>query len=108
MYNRISQVQSQLNQIFQQSVNVAIINITLTSDERIEFRSGDIIGYYHPSDIRYDIRTIRTDGYVQYEFDGSPTLTSVDFSTVANDSITDQRQPLIQFTIGEPYNYMAT
>jgi len=102
MYNRVSQVQSQSNQIFQQSSIVAIINITLTGNERIEFQSGDVIGYYHPRDICYDVRTIRTDGYVQYEFDGSPTLTSVNLSTVANDSITDQRQPLIQFTIGEP------
>ena len=107
MYNRVSQVQSQSNQIFRQSV-LAIINITLTGDDRIEFQSGDVIGYYHPSDILYDVRTIKTDGYVQYEFDGSPTLTSVDLSTVVDDHITDQRQPLIQFTIGEPYNYMAT
>jgi len=109
MYNRVSQVQSQSNQTFLlSSSHEAIINVTLTGDERIEFQSGDVIGYYHPRDIRYDIRNIKTDGYVQYIFDGSPNLTSVDLSTVANDSITDQRQPLIQFTIGETYNYMDT
>jgi len=110
MYNRVSQFQSQSNQTFPLSSikNVAIINITLTGNERIEFQSGDVIGYYHSSNISYDVRTIRTDGYVQYEFDGSPNLTSVDLNTVANDSIRNQRQPLIQFAIGETYNYMAT
>jgi len=102
MYNRVSQVQSQSNQIFPVSSIAAIINITLTGDERIEFQSGDVIGYYHPSDARYRVRTITTEGYVQYEFDGSPTPTSVDLSTVGSNRITDQRQPLIQFTIGEP------
>jgi len=46
MYNRVFQVQSQSNQIFPLSVTVAIINITLTGDDRIEFQSGDVIGYY--------------------------------------------------------------
>ena len=102
IYNRIHAVQLQF---FQMQITIlsdsrASINIALADDERIEVQSGDVIGFYHPSDSRYQVRTIRTDGYMQYEFDGSSTLTSINLNTVSNGDVTDQRQPLIQFTIG--------
>ena len=100
IYNRIHAVQLQFAHVTQLSNFRASINITLTGDERIEFQSGDVIGYYHPSDSRYEVRTVRTDGYIQYELNGSSTLTSVNLNTVSSDDVTNQRQPLIQFTIG--------
>ena len=43
------------------------------------------------------MRTIRTSGYIQYQFSGSHE--SIDLNnSVDND---DERQPLIQFTIGK-------
>ena len=63
----------------------------------IEVQSGDVVGYYHPSDARFRVRTIRTDGYILYQFSGSHE--SVDLNN--NNSRGDRQQPLIQFTIGE-------
>ena len=100
IYNRIHTVQLQSAHVTQLSGTRVNISITLTGNERREFQSGDVIGYYHPSNSRYQVRTISTDGYIQYRFDGSSTLTSVDLNTVGSGDITDQRQPLIQFTIG--------
>ena len=73
-------------------------NIILTGDNTIEFQSGDVVGYYHPSDPRYSVRDISTDGYVLYRFDGSPVPNSVNLSN--RDAMNNFRQPLIQFTIG--------
>lgn len=103
-YNRIHEVQLQSFQFTLLSNTRIIINIILTGNERREFQSGDVIGYYHPSNSRYQVRTIRTDGYVQYEFDGSPT--SVNLSTVPDDDVTDQRQPLIEYTVGQPQKFV--
>lgn len=100
IYNRIHVVQINFDHVTLLSDSRVIINITLTGDERMEFQSGDVIGYYHPSNSRYQVRTIRTDGYIQYRSDGSSASTSVDLNTASSGDITDQRQPLIQFTIG--------
>ena len=97
VYNKIGEVQLQSNQVTGDG-NRRTVNIILTGNNTIEFQSGDVIGYYHPSDARYRVRTIRTDGYILYQFDGSPS-TSVNLSG-ANDN-DNERQPLIQFTIGK-------
>ena len=73
-------------------------NIPLTGNNRIQFQSGDVIGFYNPSDSRYEIRDKTTPGYVFYTFVGS-TATSLDLS---NADVTRMgRQPLIQFSLGE-------
>ena len=74
-------------------------NIMLTGNNKIEVRSGDVVGYYRESGARYRFRTIQTDGYIQYEFDGQNDLTSVNLNNA--NRYTDERQPLIQFTIGK-------
>ena len=98
IYNKTHEVQLQSIHVTVPSDSRTSINITLTDNERLEFQSGDVIGFYHPNDTRYQLRTIRTDGYVLYEFNGSSTLTSVDLNTASD--VMDERQPLIQFTIG--------
>ena len=98
-YNRISEVLLQSdNQVTIRRSDFYDANIVLTGNSRIEFQSGDIVGYFHPNDARYSVRDIRTDEYVLYRFDGSPSPTSVDLST--RDAMINFRQPLIQFTIG--------
>ena len=57
------------------------------------------MGYYRQSYSRYRLRTIQTDGYIQYEFEGSNNPTSVNLK-IANNYI-DERQPLTEFTVGK-------
>ena len=102
IYNKTQEVQLEFGHVTVPSDSRASISITLTDDKRLEFQSGDVIGFYHPDDARYQLRTIRTKGYIRYEFSGSSTLASVDLNTDSN--VMDERQPLIQFTIGKSIN----
>ena len=101
IYNKIGEAQLQSDdQVTRRgNSNFGSARITLTDDDRIEFQSGDVIGYYHPPDARYRVRTIRTDGYRLYRFNGSPAPISVDLNNA--DGNNNGRQPLIQFDIGE-------
>ncbi|XP_065899767.1 CUB and sushi domain-containing protein 1-like [Dysidea avara] len=106
-YNRISEVLLQSdNQVTIRRSDFYDANIVLTGNSRIEFQSGDIVGYFHPNDARYSVRDIRTDEYVLYRFDGSPSPTSVDLST--RDAMINFRQPLIQFTIDIKCDNLST
>ena len=104
-YIKIGEVQSQTDDQFTlvfegNNFEVYVANIILTGNNTIEFQSGDVVGYYHPPDARYRVITRLTDGYVLYQFSGSPA--SVNLSNAADDD--DRRQPLIQFTIGKHLN----
>ena len=78
------------------SSNYFEANIILTGNYTIEVQSGDVVGYYHPPDARYQVITMRTNGYILYQF--SRSHESVDLNN-ASFSYNIQ-QPLIQFTIG--------
>ena len=97
LYNLIDEVQIQSSHLSTQ-LKYQEANIPLTGNNRIQFQSGDVIGFYNPSDSRYEIRDIRTPGYVFYTFIGS-TATSLDLSNA--DSTPMGRQSLIQFTLGK-------
>ena len=97
-YNKINEVQLSHDQVTG-SGTYRTATIILTGNNRIEVQSGDVVGYYRESFSRYRLRTIQTDGYIQYEFDGSNNLTSVNLR-IANNSI-DERQPLIEFAVGK-------
>ena len=97
IYNKTGEVRLQSNQVTGGG-DYRTANIILTDDSRIEFQSGDVVGYYHPSNSRYVVRDISTAGYIQYRFDGSPVPNSVNLND--RDDIRASRQPLIQFTIG--------
>ena len=71
--------------------------ISLTGDNRAQFLSGDVIGFYNPPDSGYVIRDIATTGYVYYVFVGL----NASIITLNTDVVSDRRQPLIQFTLGE-------
>ena len=81
------------------SGNYRTANIILTGSDKIEVQSGDVVGYYRQSYSRYRLRTIQTDGYIQYEFDGTNAPTSVNLNNA--DRSINERQPLIEFTIGK-------
>jgi len=61
IFTNIGEVQLQESQVSQCNNNdYCNINIVLTGNDTIEFQSGDVVGFYHPSDIRYRVRTQRT------------------------------------------------
>ena len=99
VYNRTGEVQLQSDDQVTGSGDYRTANIILTGNNTIEVQSGDVVGYYHPPNARYQVRDISTPGYVMYRFDGSPVPNSVNLNNY--DAIGgNSRQPLIQFTIG--------
>ena len=103
MYNKFGEVQLQSDDqvTLGRSNEYGEANITLpiTGNNTIDVQSGDIVGYYHPPDARYQVRTIRTDGYMLYRLIISSVPTSLNLSDA--DHIDYNQQPLIQFTIGK-------
>ena len=93
MYNKISQVQ-----LPRGVTSVAATATFDLNDNTIDIQSGDVVGYYHPNESRYRVRDIQTEGYVLYQFIGSHETVDLNNSNIASD---DNRQPLIQFTIGK-------
>ena len=73
--------------------------ITLTGSDKIEVQLGDVVGYYREGGARYRLRTISTDGYILYEFNGLNIPTSVDLSNPSR--LRNARRPLIDFIIGK-------
>ena len=96
VYDKIGEAQIQSDDQVTIS-NFTEVTSVLTGDDRIEFQSGDVIGYYHPPESRYLVRDIRTMGYILHRYDGSP---SNSVNLIERNSTNDFRQPLIQFTIG--------
>ena len=99
VYNKTGEVHLSDDQVTMGNNNFLEANIILTGNNTIEFQSGDVVGYYHPPQSRYQVRTIRTSGYILYRFDGPPPPTSVDINDADVDN--NEGQPLIQFTIGK-------
>ena len=78
-------------------------SLSLNSNSQIGFQSGDVIGYYQPTDPRWLIRSIRTSGYTSYSNTVTNPSTSIDTNNV--DNIEANRQPLIEVTFGNIYSY---
>ena len=100
VYNRISQVQFSDDQVTGRST-YQTATITLTGSDKIEVQSGDVIGYYREGGARYRLRTIPTDGYTLYEFDGSSVNSHTSVNLISADHLRNARQPLIDFVIGK-------
>ena len=94
VYNKIGEAQLPRERNFG---GYSVANITLTGNSTIEVQSGDVVGYYHPPESRLRVRTIQTRGYRLYQFRRSHE--SVDLNNNMDND--DNRQPLIQFTIGK-------
>ena len=98
VYNKIDEAQLKLDGQLIDSNDYAIVNISLTGNNVLEFQSGDVIGYYHPAESRYRVTDIQTTGYVLYRFDGSSSLDSLNLSQ--SERTLNSRQPLLQFIVG--------
>ena len=73
-------------------------NVSCTGNNRIEFQSGDIIGYHHGSPIRYALWNIETNQYTSYRRDSNNPLSSFNINN-ADDDLNEQ--PLIQIMYGK-------
>ena len=67
-------------------------NASCTGDNRIEFQSGDVIGYYHGNEVRYRLWSIGTMGYTSYNRDEENPPNMFNTNNVDN---SDTSQPLI-------------
>ena len=60
------------------------VNMSLNSSSQIGFQSGDVIGYYQPSDAQRRIWNIQTSGYTSYSNTVTSPSTSIDINNVDN------------------------
>ena len=68
-------------------------DVSFTGNSRIEFQSGDVIGYRHRSSPCYTVWSINTGGYTSYSVRSiSNNMINIGDSSVAE---TTNRQPLI-------------
>ena len=98
IYNKIGETQLSNDQVTG-SGTYQTVSITLTNNNAIKFQSGDVVGYYNPSDSRFLVRDIQTDGYYIYRFDGAPAANNSEDLSLS-DRMFNNRQPLLQFDIG--------
>ena len=74
-------------------------NISLNSSSQIEFQSGDVIGYYQPSNAQRQIWSIQTDNYTSY---GHTFPYAIDLLNIYSDGISvTNYQPLIKVMYGK-------
>ena len=75
-------------------------NVSCTGNNRIEFQSGDVIGYHQGSDVHYRLWNIDTNGYTPYYYRN--TSVPLEFFTISNSvQPRDNRQPLIEVMYGK-------
>ena len=75
-------------------------NMSCTGDNRTEFQSGDVIGYYQNNSSHYQLLNINaTEGYTSYYSSKNSLLTSINISNV--DYAYKSTQPLIQVMYGK-------
>ena len=78
--------------------NYYLGNVSCTGENRIEFQSGDVIGYHYSSPVRYRLWSIASNGYTSYYRNTSIPLNTFiinDGQSVSN------RQPLIEVMYGK-------
>jgi len=74
-----------------------LAEIVVSDNETIEFKSGYVIGCYHPPNARYQVNTISDNGSSVLDCDGGNMAT---VNTSSEDCIKNIQQPLIQILFG--------
>ena len=101
VYNKIGEIQLPAGDFVPVGVNrnYYSASVSLNSNSQIEFQSGDVIGYYQPSNPRWSIWSIQTSGYTSYSNNVTTPSTSIDTNNV--DNIETNHQPLIAVMFGK-------
>ena len=81
------------------STSYYMASLSLDNSNQIKFQSGDVIGYYQPSNPQRSLRSVLTNGYTSYSNTVASPSTLIDISNVNN--IENDRQPLIEITFGK-------
>ena len=79
-------------------------NISCTGNNRIEFQSGDVIGYHHGSPVRYQLWNIETNQYTSYRRTGRSSPLNIFNTNNADYDLNEQ--PLIQIMYGKSNTYV--
>jgi len=95
VFNKTSEVLLQVNNDDNDNYETSI---NLTGDRRIDFQSGDVVGYHHTLDAHFIIQDIQTEGYTLYQFSENSAVNSVNLTEAI--AVLNFRQPLIQITVG--------
>ena len=101
VYTLVGQYQLQEDDISRRQ-NYYLANVTLTGANRIEFQSGDVIGYYHPSRPRYlvwSVENIR--GYTIHSVSSQFPFDMFNISRDSRLSVSQDERPLIQALYGK-------
>ena len=101
VYNIIDEVQLPAGMFIQVGTgrNYYSASLSLNSSSQIEFQSGDVIGYYQPSNPRRLIGSILISGFNSYSNTVTSPTTSIDTSNV--DNTETGHQPLISVMFGK-------
>ena len=75
-----------------------LAEIVFSDNEGIEFKSGDVIGCYHPSNVNYQVNTVSGNGSSVYDCDGGNVTT---INTNSGNCILSPQHPLIQLLFGK-------
>ena len=103
IYNRVGTLctltANDINRMTDSGDEYYLGNVSCTGSNRIEFQSGDVIGYHQGSPVLYKIWNIETRGYTSYYRDSNSPLTTFSINSV--DGMLENRQPLIQVMFGK-------
>ena len=100
-YNKTGEVQLPVgNFILSSSLTVYYYaSLSLNNNNQIEFQSGDVIGYYQPSNPARVLWSIQTNGYISYSNTVSNASTLIDINNADNSD--NNHQPLIEVMFGK-------
>ena len=115
LYNRVGQIALRESDVTEFIVNITtntvnittntsyyLVNMSLTGGERIEFQSGDVMGYYHPLSPRYRVyNDPEANNYVTYGLDNDTGPTETFNISDSSVSQHNNRQPLFAVNFGE-------
>ncbi|XP_065903482.1 uncharacterized protein [Dysidea avara] len=82
-----------------------LAEIVAGDNDRIEFKSGDVIGCYHPSNVRYQVNTISGNGSSIHDCDGG-NMTTV--NTSSESCIENIQQLLLQILFDVRCDILST
>ena len=74
--------------------------VSCTGNNRIEFQSGDVIGYHQGDSVRYRLWSVNNNGYTAYYYNNVPNPLNT-FNINDADDTGNNRQPLIQVMYGK-------
>ena len=84
-----------------------LLNVSCTGSNRIEFQSGDVIGYLQPNETSYALWSIENaTGYMSFYDDREGSPPTVDLHNFTNESVLVNTRPLIEVLYGKICSFL--